>query len=139
MYRHGDHIPHPHIREMRARIRVSIDAERPLPIVADGELAGDDPGDVPDGSPIDPVEAMTADHLTRRERLAAEAAEERLEAVVVAPSPDLIYLTGYGPMPLPRLTVLVIRPDGDAVLVVPELERQLALTPSPDRPSSPSR
>lgn len=70
---------------------------------------------------------MTADHLTRRERLAAEAAEERLEAVVVAPSPDLAYLTGYGPMPLERLTVLVIRPDGDAVLVVPELERQLAL------------
>ncbi len=70
---------------------------------------------------------MSADHLTRRERLAAEAAEERLEAVVVAPSPDLVYLTGYGPMPLARLTALVIRPDGDAVLVVPELERQLAL------------
>ena len=46
---------------------------------------------------------------------------------MVAPSPDLVYLTGYGPMPLERLTVLVIRPDGDAVLVVPELERQLAL------------
>jgi Xaa-Pro aminopeptidase len=59
--------------------------------------------------------------------LAAEVAEERLEAVVVAPSPDLVYLTGYDPMPLERLTVLVIRPDGDAVLVVPELERQLAL------------
>lgn len=43
MYRHGDHIPHPHIREMRARIRVSIDAERPLPIVADGELLGTTP------------------------------------------------------------------------------------------------
>ena len=84
-------------------------------------------GDVPDGSPIDPVEAVTADHLTRRERLAAEVAEERLAAVVVAPSPDLVYLTGYGPMPLERLTALVIRPDGDAVLVVPELERQLAL------------
>ena len=70
---------------------------------------------------------MTADHLTRRERLAAEAAEERLEAVVVAPSPDLIYLTGYGPPPLERLTALVIRPDGDALLIVPELERQLAL------------
>ncbi|MGZ5212240.1 MAG: M24 family metallopeptidase [Actinomycetota bacterium] len=73
---------------------------------------------------------MTADHTTRRERLAAEVAEERLEAVVVAPSPDLVYLTGYGPMPLERLTALVIRPDGDAVLVVPELERQLALASS---------
>ncbi len=70
---------------------------------------------------------MTADHETRRERLAAELAEDRLAAVVVAPSPDLVYLTGYGPMPLERLTALVIRPDGAAVLVVPELERQLAL------------
>ena len=70
---------------------------------------------------------MTADHETRRERLAAELAEDRLAAVVVAPSPDLVYLTGYGPMPLERLTALVIRPDGAAVLVVPELERQLAM------------
>ena len=51
---------------------------------------------------------MTADHETRRERLAAEAAEERLEAIVVTPSPDLVYLTGYGPMLLERATLLVI-------------------------------
>jgi Xaa-Pro aminopeptidase len=70
---------------------------------------------------------MTADHETRRERLAAEAAEERLDAIVVTPSPDLVYLTGYGPMLLERATLLVIRPDGDALLVVPELERPLAL------------
>lgn len=70
---------------------------------------------------------MTADHETRRERLAAEAAEERLEAIVVTPSPDLVYLTGYGPMLLERATLLVIRPDGDPLLVVPELERPLAL------------
>lgn len=43
MYRHGDHIPHLHIREMRAKIRVSIDAARPLPIVADGERLGTTP------------------------------------------------------------------------------------------------
>jgi lipid kinase, YegS/Rv2252/BmrU family len=43
MYRHGDHIPHPHIREMRAKIRVTIGAVRPLPIVADGELLGTTP------------------------------------------------------------------------------------------------
>lgn len=70
---------------------------------------------------------MKADHETRRERLAAEAAEERLDAVVVAPSPDLVYLTGYGPPLLPRLTLLIVRPDGDVRLVVPELERPLAL------------
>jgi diacylglycerol kinase (ATP) len=43
MYRHGDHVPHPHIREMRAKIRVSIDAARALPIVADGEVLGTTP------------------------------------------------------------------------------------------------
>jgi len=43
IYRHGDHLPHPHIVEMRAKIRVAIDADRPLPIVADGELLGTTP------------------------------------------------------------------------------------------------
>jgi len=43
IYRHGDHIPDPHIKEMRAKIRVSVDAERPLPIVADGGLMGSTP------------------------------------------------------------------------------------------------
>jgi YegS/Rv2252/BmrU family lipid kinase len=43
IYRHGDHIPDPHIHEMRARIRVSVDARRALPIVADGELLGTTP------------------------------------------------------------------------------------------------
>ena len=77
------------VHETRAKIRVSVDADRPLPIVADGELLGTTPRDVPAGAPIDPVQAMTADHEDpRRERLAAEAAEERLEAVIVTPSPD---------------------------------------------------
>jgi diacylglycerol kinase family enzyme len=40
IYRHGDHVPDPHIRELRARIRIGLDAERPLPIVADGEPLG---------------------------------------------------------------------------------------------------
>ena len=127
MYRHGDHVPHPHIREMRAKIRVSIDADRPAARRRGRRDARHHARDVPGGPSIDPAEAMTADHETRRERLAAELAEDRLAAVVVAPSPDLVYLTGYGPMPLERLTLLVIRPDGAAVLVVPELERQLAL------------
>ena len=43
IFRHGDHIPDPRIREMRARIRMAIEAERPLPIVADGELLGTTP------------------------------------------------------------------------------------------------
>ncbi|MEP7059282.1 MAG: aminopeptidase P family protein, partial [Actinomycetota bacterium] len=41
-------------------------------------------------------------------------------------SPDLVYLTGYDPMPLERPSLLVIRPDRPAVLVLPELERRLA-------------
>jgi YegS/Rv2252/BmrU family lipid kinase len=43
IYRHGDHLPDPHIREMHAKIRVAVDADRPLPIVADGELLGTTP------------------------------------------------------------------------------------------------
>lgn len=43
IYRNGDHIPDPHVLETRAKIRVSIDADRPLPIVADGELLGTTP------------------------------------------------------------------------------------------------
>ena len=43
IYRHGDHIPDPHIKEMRAKIRVSVDADRPLPIVADGGPMGTTP------------------------------------------------------------------------------------------------
>jgi YegS/Rv2252/BmrU family lipid kinase len=43
IYRHGDHVPDPHIHEMHARIRVAVEAERPLPIVADGEPVGTTP------------------------------------------------------------------------------------------------
>jgi YegS/Rv2252/BmrU family lipid kinase len=43
IYRHGDHVPHPRIEELRAKVRVAVDAERPLPIVADGELLGTTP------------------------------------------------------------------------------------------------
>jgi len=64
-----------------------------------------------------------------RERLkhAGEAAEEAgLDAVLVTPSADLVYLTGYDPPPLERLTCLVVRPGLDPVLVVPQLEEPLA-------------
>lgn len=43
IYRHGDHVPDPHIHEMRAKIRVAIAADRPLPIEADGEVLGTTP------------------------------------------------------------------------------------------------
>jgi len=62
----------------------------------------------------------------RMSRAAAGAAEEGLGAVIVGPSPDLAYLSGYDPPPFERPTVLVLRPDRDPTLVVPELERALA-------------
>ena len=38
----GEHVPHPHIKEMRGR-DIAVDAERPLPIEADGEVLGTTP------------------------------------------------------------------------------------------------
>ena len=43
IYRHGDHVPDPHIKEMRAKIRVAVRADRPLPVEADGEPLGTTP------------------------------------------------------------------------------------------------
>jgi Xaa-Pro aminopeptidase len=62
----------------------------------------------------------------RMHRAAAEGAAQGFDALVVAPSPDLKYLTGYDPMPLERPTLLVLRPDREAALLVPTLERPLA-------------
>jgi Xaa-Pro aminopeptidase len=62
----------------------------------------------------------------RLDRVAEASRASGVDAVVVAPSPDLVYLTGYDPIPLERPSLLVIRPDHDPVLLVPELERRLA-------------
>jgi diacylglycerol kinase family enzyme len=40
IYRHGDHVPDPNITELRVKIRLGVDADRQLPVVADGELLG---------------------------------------------------------------------------------------------------
>jgi len=64
--------------------------------------------------------------VERMHRATSEAATRGIDALLVAPSPDLAYLCGYGPMPLERLTLLVLRPGSDPVMVVPELERPLA-------------
>lgn len=69
---------------------------------------------------------MTERHLERMRRTATESAAQGFEATLVAPSPDLVYLTGYAPMPLERATLLILRPDHDPTLLVPELERALA-------------
>ena len=49
-----------------------------------------------------------------------------LDALIITPSADLVYLAGYDPPQLERLTCLVIRPGRAPVAVVPALERPLA-------------
>jgi Xaa-Pro aminopeptidase len=72
-------------------------------------------------------------HLERIRRATGEAAARDLDALVVAPSPDLAYLTGYDPMALERPTLLVLRPGAEPVMLVPELERPLAAASSVGR------
>lgn len=43
IYRHGDHVPDPGIIELRARIRIGVEASKPLRIVADGRPLGTTP------------------------------------------------------------------------------------------------
>ena len=50
-------------------------------------------------------------YADRIKRAAAEAAEDGLGALVVSPSPDLAYLTGYDPELFERPTFLIIRAD----------------------------
>jgi Xaa-Pro aminopeptidase len=50
------------------------------------------------------------------------AREMGMDAVLITPGSDLRYLLGYDAVPLERLTCLVLRAQGDPVLVVPELE-----------------
>jgi Xaa-Pro aminopeptidase len=66
------------------------------------------------------------DHGGRLARAGEAVGRAGLDALVVAPSADLVYLAGYDPPPLERLTCLVVRPKAQPVLVVPALERPLA-------------
>jgi len=63
---------------------------------------------------------------TRRARAAEAIASAGLDGLLATPGPDLRYLTGYAAPPLERLTLLRLRPDGDAALLVPRLERPAA-------------
>jgi Xaa-Pro aminopeptidase len=49
-------------------------------------------------------------------------ASQGVDVLLVSVGHDLPYLTGYEAMPLERLTMLVVPRDGDAALVVPQLE-----------------
>jgi Xaa-Pro aminopeptidase len=72
---------------------------------------------------------MTTSAAARAERLARarkEQAERGVDALLLGPSADLAYLTGYRPPQLERLTLLVVPAAGEARLVVPTLEAPLA-------------
>jgi Xaa-Pro aminopeptidase len=62
----------------------------------------------------------------RLDAAADRLGELDLDALVVPASPDLAYLAGYAPMPLPRPTVLIVALGRTPTLIVPTLERPLA-------------
>ncbi len=68
----------------------------------------------------------TSPSAERLARARKEMADRGVDAVLVGPSADFRYLTGYLPPLLERLTMLVLPARGDAALVVPELEAPLA-------------
>ncbi|MYT73956.1 MULTISPECIES: aminopeptidase P family protein [unclassified Streptomyces] len=64
-----------------------------------------------------------ADYQARMERAARSAADAGLAGVLVAPGPDLVWLTGYHvPADTERLTLLVLAAGQRPTLVVPTLE-----------------
>lgn len=70
-----------------------------------------------------PVPFTAADYRARMDRAARSAADAGLAGVLVAPGPDLTWLTGYRPTAATeRLTVLVLAAGQEPVLVVPTLE-----------------
>ncbi|GHH91920.1 aminopeptidase P family protein [Streptomyces capillispiralis] len=70
-----------------------------------------------------PAPFTADDYAARMERAARQAAEAGLAGLLVAPGPDLVWLTGYTPTAVTeRLTLLVLAAGRDPVLVVPTLE-----------------
>ncbi|CAL9591074.1 aminopeptidase P family protein [Streptomyces sp. enrichment culture] len=70
-----------------------------------------------------PAPFTADDYRARMRRAALAAADAGLAGLLVAPGPDLVWLSGYAPTAVTeRLTVLVLAPDRDPVLVVPTLE-----------------
>ncbi len=63
------------------------------------------------------------ERLSRAQRATAAAG---LDALLITPSADLRYLTGYDAKQLERLTCLVVPAEGPATLIVPRLERPAA-------------
>jgi len=76
-----------------------------------------DPGTAPQPAGIPPVrygERLEAARTALHDRGAA--------ALLLGPGAELRWLAGYAPLPLERLTLLVVPADGPATLLVPRLE-----------------
>ena len=81
------------------------------------------PPPAPPGNDVPPTPAGTDARLAALETALAPA---DVGALLVGPGADLRYLTGYSALEMERLTLLVVRADGRARLVVPTLERPRA-------------
>ncbi|MFE0548074.1 M24 family metallopeptidase [Streptomyces pilosus] len=70
-----------------------------------------------------PAPFTADDYRARMDRAARQAAGAGLAGLLVAPGPDLVWLTGYTPTAVTeRLTLLVLAAGREPVLVVPTLE-----------------
>ena len=77
-----------------------------------------------DSADTGPVPFTANDFAERRVRAAQAGAEAGLAGLLMAPGPDLMYLTGYAPVAITeRITMLVIPVPGDPTMMVPKLER----------------
>jgi Xaa-Pro aminopeptidase len=66
----------------------------------------------------------TKDYARRMERAVGQAAEAGLTGILVSPGPDLAYFTGYRPTAITeRITLLILDPEREPVMLVPVLER----------------
>jgi Xaa-Pro aminopeptidase len=71
-----------------------------------------------------PAPFTSDDYADRMSRTVDAALAAGLAGVLVAPGPDLVWLTGYRPTAITeRLTLLILVPDRRPTLVVPALER----------------
>lgn len=69
-----------------------------------------------------PMPTDAATFRARRDRAADAARAAGIGAVLASPGSDLTYLTGHRIHESERLTCLVLAPEGESALVVPELE-----------------
>ena len=72
---------------------------------------------IPPPSAVAPF--TTDDYAARMARAVADAGSSGLDGLLVAPGPDLAWLTGYRPSITERLTMLVLTEDREPTLLVP--------------------